>query len=106
MDKAHDGKYDTKFRPEPEPAGPPQTALESVYAQLNNAHSDLIAIRDRISGVLGRSFGEAPSPAAGSAAKPRPVRSGALGTIEDVQDNIRETIADIISQIARLETIA
>lgn len=42
MDKAHDGKYDVKFRPELEPARAPQTALEAIYAQLNNAHSDLI----------------------------------------------------------------
>jgi|ERR1700761_966282 len=85
---------------------PAQTALDSIHAQLRASFDELVAIQDRISGVLNRSFGESPSTASESSPKPRPVRSGALGNIEDGQDNIREMISNISSQIARLETIA
>ena len=88
-----------------EPVGPPQTAVDEIYSRMGSHHNGLEFIREHISGVLGRAFGESPV-GAQSPGKPRAVRSGSIGAIEDRQNDISELISEISGMLARLETIA
>lgn len=88
-----------------EPAGPPQTAFDEIYAKMGGHHNAMAFFRDRIKDMLGRAFGESPQTGT-SAPKPRPVRSGQIGAIEDRQEDMTDLITEISGMLARLETIA
>lgn len=105
MDKGYNYGEKSAYSDKSEPAGPPQTAVDEIYAKMDSHHDHAVLIRDRINGVLVRAFGESPQTGT-SAAKPRPVRSGQLGAIEDRQEDMSDLLTEICDMLHRLETIA
>lgn len=86
-------------------ARPPQPALDQIAARLSSQHNALVFVHDQLDGVLGRAFGN-PAPTAASTGKPREVRTGTIGAIEEHLDRTNDLISDITSMLARLETLA
>lgn len=92
-----------KYKDEPAPS-PPRPALDDISSRLNSHAASMRFVREHITGVLDRAFGAAPQ--SGATAKPKAVRSGSIGAIEDTFEEISDQIADITNMLARLETLA